>query len=415
MTLAAASIGPAASAAPRRIPLRGIALAAPRAVLPAPAVRAGSAAVIIALFPSELSPTHTTVESVLDRLAGHPSLALGMASATQAIYDPAQALLDISQGARIQMDRYSPQTPPELDLDVASHGPSAIGGWPLALARAATAPSSAQPGLLAGSVPGGAAFVGIIGGPYAGDPEGRRLLSQPAVAPSRRDHRGRPLGYGRLPCRSARRARSSAGPNAPSRSAGSSSSSSRAATAGDAQLGDLLAARRPGQLVVALESPPELHGSQTLWLGIAGDGAGGTLTSGSTHVRGMVEATDITATVLAHLGLPIPDQVQGQPITAGGARDPASLKAFRGADRRRQRPPAAVARDLPPRLGRPDPRARHPRATAGVADRPASRRARRALDPKRRPSDRGARPRPAGRARHAGRPGRSSSAWSPTG
>ncbi|HEX3874857.1 MAG TPA: hypothetical protein VHW26_11970, partial [Solirubrobacteraceae bacterium] len=139
-----------------------------------PAAGAPSAAadaVIIALFPSELSPTHTTVESVLDRLARHSSLALGMSSATQAIYDPAQALLDISQGARIQMDRYSPEAPPELDLDVASHGPSSIGGWPLALARAATAPATALPGLLAGAVPGGAGFVGVLGGPYAGIPE----------------------------------------------------------------------------------------------------------------------------------------------------------------------------------------------------------------------------------------------------
>jgi hypothetical protein len=291
-----------------------------------------SSTVVIALFPSELSPTHSTVESVLDRLAGHPALALGMASATQAIYDPAQALLDISQGARIQMNRYRPATPPELDLDVASHGPSAIGGWPLALARASTAPATALPGLLAGSVPGGAAFVGIYGGPYAGIPEAvkyfrNRPWRHPGaiIAADRAGavatvSLGTPASLVRRTKLALRRRRLvvvelSAG------------------DAGDAQLAGLLAARRSRQLVVALQSPPELHGSQTLWLGLAGDpglvGRGGTLTSGSTHVPGMVEATDITATVLRSLGLPIPSQVQGQPITAAGSRDPQALKAFR--------------------------------------------------------------------------------------
>lgn len=295
---------------------------------------------IIALFPSELSPSHTTVESVLDRLAGHPSLALGMASATQALYDPAQALLDITQGARIQMDRYNPQTPPELDLDVSSRGPSTIGGWPLALARAATAPSSAQPGLLAGAIPGGAAFVGILGGPYAGIPGAvdyfRNLPWRHPGAIIAADPAGTvasvSIGTPGSLVRRTERALGSRRLVVVELSSGD---------VGDAQLGDLLADRRPGQLVVALESPPELRGSQTLWLGLAGDGSGGTLTSGSTHVDGMVEATDIAPTVLGHLGLPIPDQVQGQPITTGGPHDPAALKAFRariGVVNDRQRP-----------------------------------------------------------------------------
>jgi hypothetical protein len=289
---------------------------------------ASSKTVIIALFPSELSPTHTTVESVLDRLAGHPSLALGMASATQAIYDPAQALLDISQGARIQMDRYTPETPPELDLDVARHGPSAIGGWPLALARAATAPATALPGLLASSIPGGAAFVGILGGPYAGIPEAVNYF------------RGRPWRHpGAIIAADRSGAVAAVSLGYPASLASRAELALRAhrlvvvelsaGDAGDAQLSAILAQRTPRQLVVALQSPPQLRGSQTLWLGLAGEGGGGTLTSGSTHVPGLVEATDITATVLSALGLPIPSQVQGQPITAAGSRNPTSLKAFR--------------------------------------------------------------------------------------
>jgi hypothetical protein len=300
-------------------------------VLTPPNAPAGPS-VVIALFPSELSPAHTTVESVLDRLAGHPALALGMASATQAVYDPAQALLDISQGARIQMNRYTPATPPELDLDVASHGPSSIGGWPLALARASTAPATALPGLLAGSVPGGAAFVGIYGGPYAGIPaavnyfRNRPWRHPGAIIAADRSGAVAAVSLG-TPASLVHRTELALGTRrlvVVELSAGD---------VGDAQLGALLAARQPRQLVIALQSPPELHGAQTLWLGLAGDpsllGHGGTLTSGSTHVPGMVEATDITATALRALDLPIPSQVQGQPITAGGARDPGALKSFR--------------------------------------------------------------------------------------
>jgi len=336
---AAAAAAKARSPVPRSVASAAL-LPATRVHPPGPAASAASDAVIVALFPSELSPTHTSVESVLDRLAGHPSLALGMASATQAIYDPAQALLDVSQGARIQMDRYSPETPPELDLDVSRHGPSSIGGWPLALARAATAPADALPGLLAGTVPGGGAFVGILGGPYAGITEAANYF---------RNRPWRHPGAIIAADRSGAVAAVSLGEPGSLVSRTERALDSRrlvvvelsSGDAGDAQLGDLLADRQPGQLVVALESPPELHGAQTLWLGLAGDGSGGTLTSGSTHVNGMVEATDITATVLGHLGLPIPNQVQGQPITTSGPRDPASLKAFRariGVVNARQRP-----------------------------------------------------------------------------
>ena len=284
---------------------------------------------MIALFPSELSFHGQTVESVLDRLAAHPSLALGMASATQALYDPVQALLDISQGARIQMDGYDPSTPPELDLDVVRRGPSTIGGWPLALARARTAPSTALPGLLAASVPGGAAFVGLQGGPYAGIPEAATYFRGASwrhpgaiIAADRSGKVGQvSIGDASSLARRTQRALDARRLVVVELSTGQ---------AGDAQLSALLAARRPGQVVVALQSPPVLHGSQTLWIGLAGLGSGGMVTSGSTHVPGMVEATDISATALRALGRPIPGQVQGQPITAGGSRDVGYLKAFRG-------------------------------------------------------------------------------------
>ena len=303
---------PAGRAIPSPGPLGARAIAA-AALLPATPLRSARSAaadtVVVALFPSELSPHHLTVESVLDRLAGHPALALGMASATQAIYDPVQALLDISQGARIQMNRYDPLAPPELDLDVARHGPSVIGGWPSALARAETAPSTALPGLLAGSVPGGAAFVGLLGGPYAGIPaaatyfRGISWRHPGAIIAADRSGTVRQVSLGDPASLVRRTERALAGGRhlvVVELSAGQ---------AGDGQLGALLAARQSRELVIALQSPPQLRGSQTLWLGVAGAGVaarGGLVTSGSTHVPGMVEATDISATVLRALGLPIP-------------------------------------------------------------------------------------------------------------
>jgi hypothetical protein len=316
-------------------PLGARALAA-AALLPAAPIRAprsaAADAVLVALFPSELSPHHATVESVLDRLANHPPLALGMASATQAIYDPVQALLDISQGARIQMNRYDPLAPPELDLDVARRGPSVIGGWPSAVSRAETAPATALPGLLAGSVPGGAAFVGLLGGPYAGIPaaatyfRGISWRHPGAIIAADRSGAVRQVSLGD-PASLVRRTERAL------RSRHLVVVELSAGQAGDGQLGALLAARRPRELVIALQSPPQLRGSQTLWIGVAGAGVAGSgrmVTSGSTHVPGMVVATDVSATVLRALGIPIPSQVQGQPITTGGSRDVAYLKAFRG-------------------------------------------------------------------------------------
>jgi len=218
-------------------------------------------------------------------------------------------------------------------------------GWnvvgPVQAARAETAPATALPGLLAGSVPGGAAFVGLLGGPYA---------NIPAAATYFRGLSWRHPGAIIAADRSGSVGRVSLG--APGSLVGRTELAIRtsrlvvvelsAGQTGDDQLSAMLAARRSRQLVIALQSPPELRGSQTLWLGVtstagAGGGAGaagapggGLLTSGSTHVPGMVEATDVTATILRSLGLPIPSEVQGQPITTGGSRDVGYLKAFRG-------------------------------------------------------------------------------------
>ena len=61
-------------------------------------------------------------------------------------------------------------------------------------------------------------------------------------------------------------------------------------------------------------------------MGVAGLGAGGSLTSTSTRLDGIVAGIDIPVTVLEHLGITVPDGVRGQPIRAEGVRDAARLK-----------------------------------------------------------------------------------------
>ncbi|MEA2355989.1 MAG: hypothetical protein QOD61_2118, partial [Solirubrobacteraceae bacterium] len=63
--------------------------------LVAPGSAWASPSVVIALFPSDPPVVPAPpLRTVLDRLAAHPELAIGMVSARQGPYDPVQSLLD---------------------------------------------------------------------------------------------------------------------------------------------------------------------------------------------------------------------------------------------------------------------------------------------------------------------------------
>ncbi|MEA2267317.1 MAG: hypothetical protein QOE27_2900 [Solirubrobacteraceae bacterium] len=312
--------------------------------LVAPGSAWASPSVVIALFPSDPPVVPAPpLRTVLDRLAAHPELAIGMVSARQGPYDPVQSLLDITQGARISSDLYTPRDLPYLRLSG-----RALGGWPMIVARAAASPARILPGLLGGTVPGGAAFAGIEDRAYPGlpprsaysgfkqaryadaalaaSPDGRIAavsVGSPGTAAARAEGSHHRLTVVELP---------------PGR-------------AGASQLGALLGRRPPDQLVIALQWPANgspdgggdpaggsaapaagtLAPTDTLWVGIAGlrSASGGMLSSETTHVSGFVSATDIAPTVLRHLGLPVPSEVNGQPITASGRTDVESLVRFR--------------------------------------------------------------------------------------
>ncbi len=277
---------------------------------------------LIALLPVDLEPpppgvARPTVGTLID---GHPELALGMLSATQSGYTPAQSLLDISAGTRTSRGTYNPHEPPEMSLlPVGPDGPGRPPGagphaglvvnWLAAVARARTAPADIVPGLLASSVPGGAAYAGIRG-----------QTNVEAVAAATRAGVVRSVSLGR-------------GDTAAARAIALLKDHRLVVAllppgyAGDRQLDQLIAARAPGQLLIAMEDPPPFSGPQLLWTGIAGLGpADAGLTSETTHIDGVAAAIDLLPTVLRHLGEPVPKAVRGTPIEVAGPRGADALK-----------------------------------------------------------------------------------------
>jgi hypothetical protein len=81
----------------------------------------------------------------------------------------------------------------------------------------------------------------------------------------------------------------------------------------------LVAGLEPGDMLIALERPPPFF--RTLSVGIAGDGFEGLLTSDSTRTEGLITSTDLAPTILERLGVEVPGEMNGQPVTAGGERD----------------------------------------------------------------------------------------------
>ncbi len=284
-----------------------------------PSVAGSRPTVVLAFLPAK---SDAAVES---ELASVPALSTGLMSATQGTYITGQLLLDITQGARVSYSAYTPPLPPQLVLTPlagssakqptrASEGASAgaaVTHWPQVLRRAARAPQLLEPGLLAGQIPGGSAYVGVVGqddedGVVAADRTGHvaavslgsaaTLLERIAALRER---------YGLVVA------------DLPS------------GQAGYAQL-RLLSARRPrGELLLVVEHAPDKPGHELLWAAVGGLGGGRTLTSTTTEERGLIAAIDLAPTILRHLDLPVPASVRGLPVRTDGAFDGAYLRALK--------------------------------------------------------------------------------------
>ena len=253
------------------------------------------------------------------QLASVRGLSVGIMSATQGRYSPAQLLLDLTQGARISASAYDTTSPPQLSLQ-ALGGAAVVRGWQAARRRAEDAPQLLQPGLLAAQIPGGAAYAGIAGsddidGVVAANREGR--LAAVSLGPVQT------LLARIAALRSARRLVACDLP---------------AGAQGAADLRTLSAQRGPGELLIVVQRAGQASGHELLWVGAAGltsagaerrtQTAGGALSSQTTRQRGLISAIDIAPTILTALHLPIPADMRGAALETDGALHSASLRAL---------------------------------------------------------------------------------------
>ncbi len=286
-------------------------------------------ALVVFLAPEPLRPGQSEDDLIEKELSSIPTFSTGILSATQGTYKTDQLLLDITQGARVSYSSYSPAYPPSLSL--VSLGRSAgalVQPWAAVLKRTEKAPQLLDPGLLATSIPGGAAYAD------AKVPIGTQTVGTHGESVANRQNIDGPLAVDR----SGKIAADSFGQ--------SSTLLARIATlraghrlvvadlpsgaAGYADLRTLAATRPSGELLIAIQRAPDIPGHELLWSTFAGIGPGGqTLTSQTTNQRGMIAAIDIGPTILDHLGLPIPADMRGKPVRLDGAFDGASLRGLK--------------------------------------------------------------------------------------
>ncbi len=258
------------------------------------------------------------------QLAAVDGMSVGIMSASQGQYSSAQFLLDLTQGARIASSAYDSASPPRLALEgvgggnIGVGGDSEVAGWTAVLRRANAAPQLLRPGLLAGEIPGGAAYAGIRGtqtvdGVAAADARGQIAEVSIGTAPTLLTRiaalrRNKSLVVADLP----------------------------AGAEALADLHALSASRERGELVLAVQRMPDARGNELLWIGATGLAAADSpttasareLTSHSTDERGLVVSVDLAPTILAHLGTPIPADMRGRVLETEGTLHSAGLRSL---------------------------------------------------------------------------------------
>ncbi len=293
--------------------IASLALASAAVATPSAAASAPGDSAILVLIPQDEETPASYSEDMAESFAEIPQLSIGLTSATQGSYRREQALLDISQGTRVSRSTYTPSEVPPVGLIKMVNGSGAIKGWEAIVERADSAPQTVEPGLLASSILGGAAYVGdatrlqetVI-------PAADRLgqISKLALA-NTRDTARRALAQ-------AEEYRLVVVTTSPGRN-------------GIRELRQILHKRRPGQLVIATQTPPLAPILPLLPIaavGLGEDGPGG-LTSDTTNLPNLVAGIDIAPTILDHLGLPIPSAMKGRVMRVDGERQPAELTPFR--------------------------------------------------------------------------------------
>ncbi|MGA8803993.1 MAG: hypothetical protein WB866_04850 [Solirubrobacterales bacterium] len=190
-----------------------------------------------------------------------------------------QTYLDIAQGNRVDEALYDRSLPPVRSIG------ARVPNWEQIVQRADGAPAEIVPGLLASSLVA----------------RGIRSAAVPTAGPAallaaRRD------GV-----------------------VGADGGTVTVISAGVGVTGKLVTGLAGDGLIIAFASPPP-GSDRALPIGIAGRGFGGDLTSDSTRSDGYVLSTDIAPTILRWLGVPVPSQMDGQPIRSEGEVDPGAVE-----------------------------------------------------------------------------------------
>jgi hypothetical protein len=222
----------------------------------------------------------------------------GLLSAGLGSVPAEQTYLDVTQGNRVFDSLYEGELPREKKLPRSdSCGP---GFWRAVDERADSAPADIVPGLLTSTLESAGLGVSVRDGTSCtfSSAEPRTAAGNSPKKLSGVPHR-HPLNAGALEVRSSSLA------NLPS----------------------LVANLHGNDLLIAIERPPPAKDA-ALAIGIAGRGFDGDLTSDSTRTDGYVLSTDVAPTILRRLGLSIPSQMSGQPITAEGDVDVGAVESL---------------------------------------------------------------------------------------
>jgi hypothetical protein len=203
-----------------------------------------------------------------------------------------QTYLDISQGNRVFDSLYG-----EKLLAMSGSGCSSA-WWGAVVDRADSAPADIVPGLLASTLEGAGMEVRVGGGASC---TFSAVHSRPADRVSPEKLSGTPHPH--LPQTFEVR-----------------SSTLR-------QISSLIGNLRGDDLIITIERPPPAK-NEALAIGIAGRGFDGNLTSDSTRLDGYVLSTDVAPTILERFGIPIPEEMSGQPIRAEAPVDVAEIVAL---------------------------------------------------------------------------------------
>jgi hypothetical protein len=232
-------------------------------------------------------------------------------SASQGSYTRTQLLLDVSQGARIAASAYRKGGVEPLSLRP-SGGGALIEGWAQVRRRARDAPQILTPGLLAGLIPGGAAYVGITGtgaldGVLAADRSGHLAVVSRGTPSSLLGRVETLLESQRFVIADLPTGRE-----------------------GSAELRRLSSERHAGELLIVVQRSDDPRLGPLLWAGVAGlaGGGGRELSSKSTNERGLITSLDVAPTILRHLGIDAPEELRGKPIETDGALQSSGLRAF---------------------------------------------------------------------------------------